>query len=86
MTQFQVVIAEPTGMHARPAAQLVQLASRYQSKVSLTANNRTVDARSLLGIMSLGAACGTEVSVCIEGVDETECRAALHSLMAAAAG
>lgn len=54
MAELTVVINNKFGIHARPAATLVKTAASYKSSVKLTSGEKTVDAKSILGVMSLG--------------------------------
>jgi phosphocarrier protein len=76
-----VVLASKHGLHARPAADLVRLASRFQSDIKLTKDDITVDAKSIMGVMMLAAECGSEVLVTAEGPDEAEAMAAVTELL-----
>lgn len=67
--EAKVVIANKAGIHARPASMLVQAATKFQSKIKFTAKGKTVDAKSILMIMSLGLVQGTEVVISAEGAD-----------------
>ncbi|WP_448576684.1 HPr family phosphocarrier protein [Thermomicrobium sp.] len=72
-----------SGLHARPAALFVQTAARYRSAIrvrSLTRDTSYVDAKSILGVLGLGAECGHEIEVAVEGEDEREALAALKQL------
>lgn len=69
------------GLHARPAAQFVQTAAKFSSKVTLTGNNKTVDAKSVLSVMTMGLTGGMEVTLIVEGEDEAACIAALSELI-----
>lgn len=60
----------PADAEARPVAVLVQLASKFDSKIFLVANNKKINAKSIMGMMSLGFANGDELDVCAEGADE----------------
>lgn len=64
-----VVIQEELGLHARPAARLAQLAQTFQSEISLEMDGMTVDAKSILDILSLAAGKGTSLSVHCAGED-----------------
>lgn len=64
------MITDTLGIHARPAGELVRQVSNFQSAVKLSANGRTVDAKGILGIMSLGVKQGHEITVTAEGTDE----------------
>jgi phosphocarrier protein len=76
-----VVLASKHGLHARPAADLVRLASKYQSDIKLTKDDITVDAKSIMGVMMLAAECGSEVLITAEGTDEVEAMAAVAELL-----
>ena len=70
MKTFDYTIKDAMGIHARPAGLLVKEAAKYESKVSLTKDGKTVDAARLMAVMSLGIKCGQEVTVTVEGEDE----------------
>ena len=57
---------------ARPIAKLVQIASQYQSRVSIRQNSKTVNAKSIMGMMTLGLSAGESVVVSAEGNDEAD--------------
>ncbi len=71
-----VIIAE-YGLHARPATRLVNQAMSYQSEVSLKAFNRSVNLKSIMGVMSLGIYHGEVVEVEAQGPDEERAIAGL---------
>jgi phosphocarrier protein HPr len=70
------------GLHARAAARFVQTASRFRSQVSASRDGRTMDGKSILGILLLAAPQGTEIELLVDGPDETEAMAALEALVA----
>ena len=76
MTQREVVIGHRLGLHARAAAKLVKLSSRYKSNIELFRNEPgkdvTADARSILSILFMAAGFGAHVIVRADGVDELE--------------
>jgi phosphocarrier protein len=76
-----VVLASKHGLHARPAADLVRLASKYQSDIKLTKDDITVDAKSIMGVMMLAAECGSEVLITAEGADEEEAMVAVAQFL-----
>lgn len=80
MTEIHLVVSNPSGLHARPAAQFVQTAAKFQSTVQIAANGKTADAKSILMVMGLGIKQGTEISLQAAGNDEAECLAALQEL------
>ena len=72
-------IINPTGIHARPASVFVQTASKFRSKVSLSAKGKTCDAKSILMIMSMGLTKGTDVTITAEGYKDA--REAVQTLV-----
>ena len=72
MAQKKVTISNPSGLHARPAALLVKEAGKFTSKVQLVKEEKEVDAKSLLGVMSLAAKQNDEIIVQAEGEDAEE--------------
>lgn len=70
MIQKSIQIKLETGLEARPVAMLVQVASQFESSVYINADDRKVNAKSIMGMMSLGLASGEEVVVVAEGNDE----------------
>ena len=63
------VIRNRLGLHARAAAVLVALTSRFSSSIMIRKDTFEIDGKSILGVLSLAAICGTEVAVTIEGED-----------------
>lgn len=78
MKEFQYVIQDPVGLHARPAGLLVKQAGGFQSKVTVECNGKSADARKLIMLMSLGIKQGMEVTCKIEGEDEEAAAEALQ--------
>lgn len=74
------VIAE-TGIHARPATLLVQAASKFGSDINLEYNGKSVNLKSIMGVMSLGVGQGANVTITAEGDDEKEAIAAVAETM-----
>ena len=68
-------------LHARPAGAVAVAAGRFAAAVSVTAGARTVDAKSVLGIMGLGATSGQQVTVSADGPDAAEAVAALIAIL-----
>lgn len=66
-----VILAE-SGIHARPAAALVKVASKFSSTIQLEKNERKANVKSILGVMSLGLGKGQSFSITAEGEDEEE--------------
>lgn len=69
------------GLHARAAARFVQTATRFRSKVSVSRDGRTMDGKSILGILLLAASQGTWLEVAAEGEDEGAAVLALATLV-----
>lgn len=65
----ELVIANKSGLHARPATAWVQTASRFKSSIRLKKGEREVDGKSLLGVLSLGLTAGSVIQLTIEGTD-----------------
>ena len=74
-------IKNAAGMHARPASQFVQKASAFQSDILIVAKGKTVDAKSILPLMSTGLVFGTELTIVADGFDEKEAVRSLKSLI-----
>ena len=74
-------IKNPTGIHARPASIFVSKASSFDSKIQLRADGKTIDAKNMAALMSMGLFEGTEVTVVADGPDEKEAVDALIELI-----
>jgi phosphocarrier protein HPr len=70
MRNFQYVIKDEVGIHARPAGLLVKEAKKYESKITLTKDGKSAEATKLMAVMGLGVKCGQTVDVSVEGADE----------------
>lgn len=68
------------GIHARPAAQIVKIASKFKSDVYLSRNGREVNGKSIMGVMMLAAEMGSELLLKIHGDDQEQAMAALIEL------
>ena len=80
MVQKELTILNRLGLHARPAARIVQTAARFESDIELTKDNVTINAKSIMGVMMLAAEFGSNVRVSAKGSDETQALAALEKL------
>lgn len=74
-------VTAETGIHARPATLLVQAASKFDSDINLEFNGKSVNLKSIMGVMSLGVGQGSDVSISAEGDDEAEAIAAIKETM-----
>ena len=72
MISKDFTINNSLGLHARPSAQLTQVAARYESEVFIAKNGRRVNAKSIMGVMMLAAGPGATVTVDAEGIDEQQ--------------
>ena len=70
MIRKEITIQLENGLEARPVAMLVQVASQYDSSIYLEAGDKKVNAKSIMGMMSLGLDTGEKVTVIIDGKDE----------------
>ncbi len=70
MIEKKVEITNPIGLHARPAAIFVQTAGKFTSNIWLGKGDKKVNAKSIMGLMSLAISCGTIVTIGAEGEDE----------------
>ncbi len=68
----ELVLKNKQGLHARPAAKLVQVANKFKSEVTLSKDNYTVNGKSVLGILTLAAEPGSTINIFIEGPDAEE--------------
>ena len=77
MVELKVAIVDPVGLHARPATIAVNAASKFKCDVKITYNDRTVNMKSIMGVMSLGIPTQSEITITCEGEDEEEAMAAM---------
>lgn len=77
-----VTIVNKLGLHTRAAAKLVHLASRFSSVSKLTKDTKTVNCKSIMGVMMLAASKGTQLELSVEGEDEKEAMNAIVELIA----
>ncbi|MFC4727814.1 HPr family phosphocarrier protein [Coralloluteibacterium thermophilus] len=82
MVEREVSVVNRLGLHARAAARLVQLLSKYKSDAAISAKGRTVNGKSIMGVMLLAAGQGSTVTLRLEGEDETEALDAAADLFA----
>ena len=81
MTKRTVTIELASGLEARPIAMLVQLASSYESTIYVQSDNKKINAKSIMGVMSLALMDGSEVAIDAEGADEKEAAEAIGSFL-----
>ena len=72
MVEKNVVVQNETGLHARPAASLVQFVKNFDGNVELIKDGKTANAKSIFNVMALGISKGTEITVRVDGDNEQE--------------
>ena len=72
MQSCSIELKNKTGLHARPAAVFVNKAQTYESEIEIEKDNRSVNAKSIMGLMSLGAAFGDTIILKVDGKDEED--------------
>ena len=81
MLKKKVAIINRLGLHARAAAKFVKLANRFKSSVKIEKESVQIDGKSILGILTLAAVQGTEITLTITGEDEKQAMKALVRLI-----
>ena len=81
MISKEVVINNQVGLHARPATFFIQKANEFKSSIWVEKEERRVNAKSLLGVLSLGIVKGTAVKIIADGADEEEASETLSALI-----
>ena len=72
MKEISVLVVDPVGLHARPATVAVNAASKFKSEVKVAYNGKTVNMKSIMGVMSLGIPTQSEITISCDGKDEEE--------------
>ena len=80
MVEKNVVVKNRAGIHARPAASIVKVANKFNSEIKLKKDNDEINAKSIMGIITLAAAFKTELTIIAEGDDEEAAVEALYNL------
>ncbi|WP_227937318.1 HPr family phosphocarrier protein [Alkalihalobacillus deserti] len=81
MIKKEIIVKRKAGLQARPAAIFVQEASRFSSEVSIEKDQKRVNAKSIMGLMSLALGHGTTITLITEGKDEAEALEALSTFI-----
>ena len=79
MKEFQYVIKDELGIHARPAGLLVKEAMKFQAAIQIRKEEKEADAKRIFGVMGLGVKHADEITVSANGADEAEAIAALEA-------
>jgi len=80
--QATVIITDPVGLHARPAAILIRTAGQYQASVTIEHAGKHANARSIIQLLGLGVRQGSTVTIVEKGTDSAEALAAVVSVLA----
>ncbi|MDR1662979.1 MAG: HPr family phosphocarrier protein [Endomicrobium sp.] len=80
MKEKIIVVLNKAGLHARPAATLVQTLNKYQSVIKILKNDLEADAKSVIGVMALAAAYGSKLKFIADGPDEYEAIVTIENL------
>jgi phosphocarrier protein HPr len=86
MIERTMTITNKLGMHARPAAQVVQRATKFESEIKLRRDNIEVNAKSIMGVMMLAAEMGAKITIIAIGPDEKEAVEAISQVIQAKFG
>jgi phosphocarrier protein len=86
MAECSVQIVNRDGLHARPAAQIAKLTSKFQSEITITREGTEVNAKSIMGVMMLAAERGATLELRAEGADADDALQALKQLIASGFG
>lgn len=81
MITKKLTILNKLGIHARPAAQFVRVASRFRCDVTVEKDDESVDGKSIMGLMMLAVGCGADIQVTVDGADEQAAIEALEELV-----
>lgn len=80
MTTKKLIVQNRAGIHARPSSLIVQTAGKFQSNITIEKGSLTINAKSIMGLMTMAAGYKTELVVSADGIDEHEALAALEQL------
>ena len=81
MIETNVQVTNKNGIHARPAAEIVKLAARYKSQITMARDDLEVNGKSIMGVMMLAAECGSTLTLRADGPDADDALTALTTLI-----
>jgi phosphocarrier protein len=81
MTEREATIVNPLGLHARPAALFVKLASSFTASIEVVKDGMEINGKSIMGVMMLAAECGSRLNIRADGADEAAAVEALARLI-----
>ena len=82
MVERSVEVQNAHGIHARPAAEIVKVAARFRSAITIVRDDLEVNGKSIMGVMTLAAECGSSIRIATDGDDAEAALAALADLVA----
>ncbi len=82
MLEKELTITNKNGMHARPAAQFVKLASQFKSEIWVEKDDEQVNGKSIMGLMMLAASKGEKIKIAVQGSDSDAAMSAIENLVA----
>lgn len=80
MVEKILTVKNRAGIHARPAAIIAQTANKFQCEINLTRDDTTVNAKSIMGVIAMGAGYNTQMTLICEGADESEAASVIEAL------
>jgi multiphosphoryl transfer protein len=86
MKQLEITIKNETGLHARPAKVLVNLAKQFKSNISIQHGGKRANAKSMISVLTLGAVRGSEIVVQVDGEDEEKAIAEIEAAIRSGLG
>jgi len=83
MAELRLRVLDPSGLHGRPAAQVVRTSARFSSRISIEVGGKSADAKSLIGLLGLTIRPGSEITIVADGTDAGDALAALRAELGA---
>ncbi|MBO7582732.1 MAG: HPr family phosphocarrier protein [Treponema sp.] len=80
MIEKILTVQNRAGIHARPAAIIAQTANKFEAEITLTRDDTSVNAKSIMGVIAMGAGYNTQMTMTVEGPDESEAAATIEAL------
>ena len=81
MSRKEIIVSNVSEQHKNPISELVQVACRFDSNITLESNNRKINAKSIMGIMAFNPSSGMKVDIVAEGSDEEEALVAMEKFL-----
>ena len=81
MKEIKYIIKDELGIHARPAGLLVKKCAEFKSEIKMGRPDKMVDAKRVIGVMTLGMKCGDELTLTFDGADEEEAATAVEAFL-----